>query len=136
MDKIIIAFGENEDGTFWQGHFGDADYFSSYAIFSDGKHRFISKITNSKKDIDEKHGSGEKLNSVQGLLLECDCVVAAALSPNFKRMAENSVIQPLVVKDCKDIESLLNRVVGNFNMIFEKVLVRKQGVRELNVPSL
>jgi predicted Fe-Mo cluster-binding NifX family protein len=136
MEKITIAFGENADGIFWQGHFGDADYFSSYEISSDGKTEFVKKIKNSKKSDDETHGAENKLIGVKELLKGCDCAVASILSPNFKKMAENSNVQPLIIKGCSDNHSLLQKIAENFSLISEKVQSRKNGLRDAVIPLI
>jgi len=136
MEYIVVAFGTLENGDLWKGHLGDSEYFNKYKIFPDGSYKFIERIKNIKKDEEEKHGSSDKMQGIKGILSDCDCVAASSLSPNFKKMAENTEIQPIVVKSCDKAEDFIQKIGYNYAVLNEKVSNRKAGGRDANIPVL
>jgi hypothetical protein len=136
MDRIIVVFGTLEHGDLWKGHLGDSEYFNKYKLFPDGSYEFLERIKNLKKDEDEKHGSADKMRGIKGILSDCDCMAACVMSPNFKKMAENTEIQPVVVKGCDKVEDFIQKIAYNYAVISEKVTNRKAGARDTNIPVL
>ena len=135
VDKIIIAFGTDKDGNLHNGHFGDADKFVKYYLHSNGESEFYSKNVNTKKHEEEDHGSGKKMLSVKEILKECDCAAANMMSPNFKKMAENTEIQPVVIK-AKEKQEFLDIACGQYEYLSSLVKRRKNNEKELSVPVL
>ncbi|HDQ25531.1 MAG TPA: hypothetical protein ENN43_02150 [bacterium] len=134
MERIIVVFGTLENGDLWKGHFGDAEFFTKYDFFPGGAYEFTGRIKNLKKNEGEKHGSTEKMQGVKGLLSGCDCVAACVMSPNFRKMAENTVIQPVVVKGCENAGNFIKKIAYNYTLISSKVAGRKAGVRDTDIP--
>ncbi|MBN2755348.1 MAG: hypothetical protein JXR81_10885 [Candidatus Goldbacteria bacterium] len=135
MEKIKIVFGTDNNKNLWKGHFGDSEIFNQWYVYAGGKTEFVKSFINTRKDMDEKHASEEKLNAVKAMLNECDCAVAVSMSPNFKKMAENTALQPLIVTDCADVPEMFTVIVKNFDKISEEITKRKKGGREKNIPK-
>ncbi len=135
MESFILAFGLDKDGGLHNGHFGDAYKFVFFRFYSGGRAEFCRECVNTKRQEDEstEHGSSVKLSGVKGILKECDCVAANIMSPNFKKMAENSAVQPVVIKT-KEKGEFLNTACKNCGILFELACSRRDGKREGNVP--
>lgn len=136
MEHLVIVFGILETGNLWKGHLGEAELFVKYDVFPDGSYKFIEHIKNTTKNEDEKHGNTEKMYKVKSLILDCDCMAACVLSPNFKKMAANSSIQPIVIKGCDNVEDFIKKIANNYTLISEKVMKRKNGARDVDIPVL
>jgi hypothetical protein len=139
MEHLTIVLGTLENGKLWKGHFGDAEFLVKYKIFPNGSYEFVERIKNSAKNEDEKHlnhGNLEKRRKVENLIQNCDCIAACVMSPNFKKMAEDSTIQQIVVKGCSNLEDFIKKIADNYDLINKKVINRKNGIRDINIPVL
>jgi len=81
------------------------------------------------------HGAKEKMKSVLMELGSIHCVVSGQMSPNFKRMALQSAIQPVVLT-CKDEAQLRDCLCTERQVLFNLVARRQAGERNLEIPIL
>lgn len=135
MEQIALAIGKNEDGRFNTGHFGDSDFFVKYILHSNGSLEKVPGAKNTGKDIDESHGSSGKLKAVLEDLGSIHCVVSGKMSPNFKKMALTSSVQPVVIRFEDDTE-LLESICTHRQRLFELVAERMNGDRNAEVPVI
>ncbi|MBV5339978.1 MAG: hypothetical protein J0665_10560 [Deltaproteobacteria bacterium] len=135
MERLAVIFGTSTDGTLWGKHFGDAEIFVKYYLYPDKEPEYVGEVTNKARNVDEQHNSAGKLSEIIQLLGSCDCVAAVVMSPNFKKMAAEKPIQPVVVKVEKR-EELLHSLRKNFSMLEPLVMKRKGGVMEKEVPVI
>lgn len=136
MDRVIVVFGTLETGDLWKGHLGDSEYFTKYKLFPGGSYEFIERIKNIKRNEDEKHGSADKIRGIKGIISDCDCMAACVMSPNFKKMAEATDIQPVVVKGCDKVDDFIKKIADNYAVISVTVANRKAGTRDTDIPVL
>ena len=135
MDSITLAIAQNANGGFHAGHFGDADRFASYTLRADGSLVPGPILPNSSRTMDDSHGARDKMKAVLAPLAPLHGVVAARTSPNFKRMAREAPIQPLVV-DCSDDAQLLPCLSRECARLMDWVARRRQGSPLTEVPVL
>jgi len=135
MERLAVIFGTSTDGTLWGKHFGDAETFVKYYLYPDKEPVYDGEVNNKARDVDEQHNSAGKLSEIIKLLGSCDCVAAVAMSPNFKKMAAEKPIQPVVVK-VENRDELLHALQKNFSMLESLVVKRRDGVMEKEVPVI
>ncbi len=133
MEKLAIIFGTRADGSLWDKHFGDAERFVKYYLYPDKEPAYDGEAHNKARDVDEQHNSAGKLSEIIKLLGSCDCVAAVAMSPNFKKMAAEKPLQPVVVK-AGNREDLLSALQKNYSLLASLVIKRRAGVMEKEVP--
>jgi len=136
MERLTIVFGTLENKELWKGHFGDAEFFTKYFFFNGGPYEFMGRVKNIKKNENETHGGAEKMQGVKSLVSDCDCMAACVMSPNFRKMAENTAIQPVVVKGCENVEDFIKKIADNYALISAKVADRKAGARNMDISVL
>ena len=98
METIALVIGTTDAGTLSTGHFGDSDRFAKFVLHSDGSLHEDCDVQNRSKAMDETHGAKGKMKAILTELGPIHCLVAGQMSPNFKRMALQTAIQPVVVK--------------------------------------
>jgi hypothetical protein len=135
MERLAVIAGTASDGTLWSKHFGDAEVFVKYYLYPDKEPDFTGEMENKARAVDEQHNSSGKLSEVIKQLGSCDCVAAVAMSPNFKKMAEEKPIQPVVVK-VEKIEELLLALQQNYSLLASLVIKRKNGEMAKEVPVI
>ena len=133
MESIRLAIGKNASGAFHQGHFGDADQFAVVTLQADGTIVSSPTVPNSSISMDESHGAVGKMKSVLASIAPLHCVVSAQMSPNFKRMALQSDVQPVVVK-CTDDTQLFACLSQEYQCLFDCVALRQKGDRSAEIP--
>jgi hypothetical protein len=135
MEQIALAIGKDDSGAFATGHFGDSDRFAKYVLHADGELEPQGELRNDFKSEDERHGKSGKLKSVLEQLGGIHCVISRRLSPNFKAMALQSAVQPVVV-EFDDDARLLRILSGQRTYLFGLVSDRLRGERRGDVPVL
>ena len=135
MNSITLAIARNAHGGLYAGHFGDADFFAAYTLRADGSCLPGRVVPNTSKTLDESHGATGKMKSVLAALAPLHGVVAARISPNFKRMAREAPIQPVVVR-CSSEDQLLPCLSRECTRLIEWVARRRQGNPLPDVPVL
>ncbi|MDD2520623.1 MAG: NifB/NifX family molybdenum-iron cluster-binding protein [Kiritimatiellae bacterium] len=135
MDSITLAIARNAHGGLYAGHFGDADFFAAYTLRADGSCLPGRVVPNTSKTMDESHGARGKMKSVLARLAPLHCVVAARISPNFKRMAREAPVQPVVVRFSSE-DQLLACLSRECTRLIEWVAQRRQGTPLPDVPVL
>lgn len=135
MNSITLAIARNAHGGLYSGHFGDADFFAAYTLRADGACLPGRIVPNTSKTLDEAHGATGKMKSVLAALAPLHGVVATRISPNFKRMAREAPIQPVVVR-CSSEEQLLSCLSRECARLMEWVALRQQGNPLPDVPVL
>jgi len=135
MESIRLAIGKDASGVFHQGHFGDADQFALVTLQADGTLISGPTVPNSSISMDESHGAAGKMKSVLASIAPLHCVVSAQMSPNFKRMALQSAIQPVVVS-CSDEAQLTDCLCAGIHLLFDQVTRRQKGERSSEIPIL
>lgn len=135
MEKLAVIFGTTSEGTLWGKHFGDAELFVKYYLYPDNEPVYDGEAENKARAADEQHNSSGKLSEVIKLLGNCDCVAAVAMSPNFKKMAAEKPVQPVVVAAANRAE-LLQLLQRDYAQLASLVQRRKAGNREPEVPVI
>lgn len=88
MEKYSFVIGFKRDSSVNKGHFGDADMFKIYEIEGSLAKKSGDWLNNNAGSHDEKHGSINKLMSVEQIIKGVDFIIAHELSPNLMKMAE------------------------------------------------
>jgi len=135
MEKIALAIGKTDTGNPSAGHFGDSECFCKFVLHSDGTLVEECKTLNSSKEMDETHGAKGKMKSILAELGSIHCVVSGQMSPNFKRMALQSAIQPVVLT-CENEAQLRDCLCATRLLLFDLVTRRQAGERNLEIPVL
>jgi hypothetical protein len=135
MEKLAVIFGTRADGSLWDKHFGDAERFVKYYLHPDNEPVYDGEAENRARATDEQHNSSGKLSEVIRQLGRCDCVAAVAMSPNFKKMAAEKPIQPVVVH-AENREDLLCTLQQNYHLLAVLVQKRRDGLLEKEVPVI
>jgi len=133
MEKIALAIGKTDTGNPSPGHFGDSDRFCKFVLHADGSIVEECEIRNSSKEMDETHGAKGKMKAILAELGSIHCVVSGQMSPNFKRMALQSTIQPVVVR-CSDEAQLRDCLAREYLCLFDCVSRRQAGERSPEIP--
>jgi len=135
MEKLAVIFGKSKTGELWDKHFGDSDIFVKYYIYPDRSPEYADEVENKARNVDEHHSSNVKLSEVIKLLGSCDCVSAVAMSPNFKKMAAEKPVQPVVV-NAQSIEDVLIALSNSYHLLESLVSKRRSAVFEKEIPVL
>jgi len=135
MNSIKFVIGLNSKKEYNKGHFGDSSTFRVYESSLKSAPRLIEEITNEDKDFDKGHDSSEKLSAVKLAVKSANVAIAYTKSPNFKKMAAESKIQPIVIKRENESE-VVDVVAANLRMIIALSAKRNSGVREKAIPKL
>ncbi len=135
MKTIALAIGKTDTGTPSLGHFGDSDCFAKFVLHTNGRLIEECEVQNQSKEIDETHGAKKKMKSVLAELGSIHCVVSGQMSPNFKRMALQSAIQPVVVR-FSDETQLRDCLCAERQILFDLVARRQNGERSSEIPIL
>ncbi len=135
MGTIALAIGKTDNGTLSTGHFGDSDRFAKWILHSDGSLIEECDVQNRSKAMDETHGAKGKMKAILAELGPIHCLVSGQMSPNFKRMALQSTIQPVVVT-CTDGTQFMNCLCADRLRLFDLVDRRQHGERNPEIPIL
>jgi len=133
MKQFRIALGSNDGVTVADTHMGDTSRFHIYDLFEDARSEPVD--TRDNPALDEGHGKAEKMKAIVAMLKDVDVVVARKLSPNFRRIAEGTRHQPVVV-DADQIEGALEKLHASFETICELTERRGEGERFDTIPEL
>lgn len=125
-----MAIGSSDGATIDNSHLGDTRVFRVYDVFSANEYKFIESRDNAVQDMD--HATGDKMRAVIQTLHDAQVLVSAKNSPNFKKMAESTPVQPVVVAT-NDITQALALVQENFAQIQSMVTSKVAGARDLGV---
>lgn len=110
---------------------GDTEIFCIYQIQENGLFELIDTRINQFQDMD--HAKSDKMQAILSLIKDTDILISAQMSPNFKKIAQKTELQPIVIKS-DSIESALKIVTKHLNDILARVNERKQGVFQEDVP--
>ncbi|MGE3063026.1 MAG: NifB/NifX family molybdenum-iron cluster-binding protein [bacterium] len=135
MKKMIFIIGFKNSIELNRSHFGDSHIFRKYEIAEDSHPIVISDSINENREENETHGTDKKLSSVQKSLKGVDFIVSQTVSPNLIKMAENSNIQPIIIKR-KSEDEVLTAVQDNFLIILRLVENRDKKEKEKNILKL
>lgn len=135
MKTIALAIGKTDTGLLSPGHFGDSDLFCKVVLHSDGTLVEECAIRNSSKEMDEAHGAKGKMKAILEELGSIHCVVSGQMSPNFRRMALQAAIQPVVVT-CSNDAQLAECLCREKDLLFNLVTRRQAGERSSEIPVL
>jgi predicted Fe-Mo cluster-binding NifX family protein len=114
MTKLKIAFATDDKTRLIDRHFGDAEFYSIYAITSDS-YQLLKHIANTV-DEEETHADPKKAHGISFILKEQDVevVVNRAFGPNIKRIVKKFVP---VLADYDTIEEAIIYIQNNFEKI-------------------
>jgi len=119
MEKFITAFATDNEKSFTNNHFGDADCYMIYEIsLSDVK--FIKKISNTSEEEDEEiHADPKKAKSVAKMLKNenVNVVVSRIYGPNINRIKKKFVC---VLMDNEEISECPNIIQKKLNVIIDE----------------
>ena len=135
MERIRIAIGSNDGKKIAPGHMGDAEYFYVYDVHAEGEAEFVERRDNTTPGDEKGHGRGEKRRAVLEILNDVDLLVGRRVSPNFKKIAKETEVQP-VVSQLEDIEEILNAISESFERFRTLVRSRRDGERPEEIPVL
>ena len=107
--------------------------FHIYDLFEDSRSELVDKRDNPA--VDGEHGKAEKMKAVVALLNDVDVVVATRISPNFRRIAEGTKHQPVIV-GADRIDEALGRLHAAFDTIQGLTERRAGGERFGTIPEL
>ena len=133
MKQFRVALGSNDGVTIADTHMGDTARFHVYDLFEDARSEPVD--TRDNPALDGGHGKPEKMKAIVAMLKDVDVVVARKLSPNFRRIAEGTRHQPVVV-DADRIDETLERLHAAFDMICGLAERRGEGERFDTIPEL
>jgi len=135
LEKLRVAIGSNDGERIVSGHMGDAEYFYVHDIFRDGEARLVGRRENTSSGDEKGHGKSEKRKAVLEILKDVDILVGGKISPNFKKIAVETPVQP-VVSELEDIEEILSAMSNSFDRFQVLVQRRRDGERFEEIPTL
>jgi hypothetical protein len=112
---------------------GDTDFFVNYDIFVSGEHSLVERRENRVKTLD--HAKSDKMKAVLELISDVHILVAQQRSPNFVRIARQTKYQPVIVS-ATDIQTVLSRLLAEFNSLSALAARRLQGEYPEAIPEL
>lgn len=133
MHKLILAVGTDDGKHLSRGHLGDSSRFQIYSLYEDGSWELLKEIKNEALEEEEKHGGEGKMKKILSILGPVDLLVSKKSSPNFKRIAATTSIQP-VRAVCETVEEALQLLSSRFDRLREMVEKRRNGFREEKIP--
>jgi len=127
--KIVIA--SNNGVSLSAQHFGDSDKFYFYKILNNNTLELEKVVENKFKNVDEStaHGSKAKRQSIVSYLGDdVDFIVSNKMSPNFKKINENTKVCPIIseIEEIEDIQLYLNTIVDRLDEIKSAKSVNKK----------
>ncbi len=133
MRRIRVALGSNDGATVVDTHMGDTPRFRVYDLVEDSISEFVDEREN--PTVGGGHGKAEKMQAVVAMLEDVDVFVARRVSPNFRRIAEGTRHQPVVV-GTERIDDALERLHAAFDTICRLTERRGRGERFDTIPEL
>ena len=133
MRRIRIALGSNDGVAIVDTHMGDTLSFYIYDLFEDSKSEFVDRRDNPV--VDGEHGKAAKMKTIVALLEDVDVLAAKTISPNFRRIAEGTKHQPVIV-DSDSIDDALARLHAAFDEILVLSERRAGGERFSTIPEI
>lgn len=133
MHKLILVIGTDDGKHLSQGHLGDSSKFLVYSLYEDGSWELLKEENNEAQEDEEKHGGEGKMKKILSILGPVDLIVSKKSSPNFKRIASSTPIQPVRVA-CETVEEALQILSSRFNRLREMIEKRRNGFREERIP--
>ncbi len=128
---LRVAFGMENDETLIDAHYGDSEFFGIYEICEDGSIKLLEKRLNKARDFEEEesggHGDPRKFKAVVSQLLDVDVLAAFRMGPNFLRIRDKTNKVAFFTRT-RDLKLALQRVVGNFDELWEQVDEKKRAV--------
>jgi len=131
MRELIVMVPSDDGKEIYLGHPGDSSNFYIYLLKEDGSFENMKVIKNEAKDMEEKgeHGSKSKMKKVLQLLGRVDVILSRRNSPNLIRMANNTEVQPVIVRKVQTIEEGLKKLSEHFEEVYGRIEKRRQGER-------
>ena len=127
MRCLKVAFGMEDDEKLIDAHYGDSKFFAIYEICEDGSVKLLEKRHNKARDFkeeDESHGDPRKFKAVVSQLLDVDVLAAFRMGPNFLRIRDRTNKVAFFTRT-RDLKLALQRVIENFDGLWEQVQVKK-----------
>lgn len=132
MRQLRICIGSNDGRNIANTHMGDTAFFLIYELTDDMKSKFIEQRTNTAKALD--HAQTDKMKHILALVNDSDILVAQRNSPNFRKIAQQTEYQPVVVK-ADAIEAVLHLLLKHFEEMIGMVELRKVGKPVTEIPE-
>ena len=130
MRCLKVAFGMENDETLIDAHYGDSEFFAIYEICEDGSIKLLEKRLNKAKDFEEEeHGDPRKFKAVVSQLLDVDVLAAFRMGPNFLRIRDKTNKVAFFTRT-RDLKLALQRVVENFDELWEQVGEKKRAIEK------
>ena len=117
MNKLKVAFATDNNKTFMDRHFGDAEYYHVYEIDENNAELInIIKNTTEEEDI---HADPKKAGNIAKLLKQenVQIVVSKIFGPNIKRIKKKFVC---ILMKQNSIENGVDIIKSNFLTIVEE----------------
>ena len=111
MNKLKVAFATDNNKTFMDRHFGDAEYYHVYEI-DEKKSELINIIKNTTEE-EDVHADPKKAGSIAKLLKQenVQIVVSKIFGPNIKRIKKKFVC---ILMKQNSIENGIDVIKTNF----------------------
>ena len=132
MRQLRICIGSNDGQNIAKTHMGDTALFLIYELTDDMKSKFIEQRSNTAKPLD--HAQADKMKEILALVKDTDILVAQQNSPNFRKIAQQTEYQPVVVK-AEAIEAVLELLLKHFTEMIGMVELRKIGKPITEIPE-
>lgn len=132
MRQLRICIGSNDGQNIAKTHMGDTALFLIYELTDDMKSKFIEQRSNTAKPLD--HAQADKMKEILALVKDTDILVAQQNSPNFRKIAQQTEYQPVVVK-AEAIEAVLELLLKHFTEMIGMVELRKIGKPVTEIPE-
>lgn len=132
MRQLRICIGSNDGQNIAKTHMGDTALFLIYELTDDMKSKFIEQRSNTAKALD--HAQADKMKEILALVKDTDILVAQQNSPNFRKIAQQTEYQPVVVK-AEAIEAVLELLLKHFTEMIGMVELRKIGKPITEIPE-
>ena len=133
MRRIRIALGSNDGVTIVDTHMGDTLRFHVYDLLEDSTSELVDKRDN--PTMGGEHGKAAKMEAIIAMLEDVEVLVARRASPNFRRIAEGTRHQPVVVA-ADTIDDALGRLHAAFDAICRLTERRERGECFDSIPEL
>ncbi len=133
MQEIKVVLGTDDGVKLSPGHLGDSSFFLVYSLGPEGA-TLLRKIKNPVAEAEEHAGEG-KMKKVLEALGDVDVLAARKSSPNFKKIASSTPIQPVRLK-AETVEEALQVLQSNYSLLSELLARRRKGERDPQIPLL
>ncbi len=133
MQEFIVVLGTDDGIKLSPGHLGNSSFFLVYSLGPEGA-KLLRKIKNPVAEVEEHAGEG-KMRKVLETLGNVDVLAARKSSPNFKKIASSTPIQPVRIK-AETVKEALQVLQRNYELLCQLLAQRRKGERNAQIPLI